>query len=44
MDLEPTVLVGCGDAVALAIKREIGRVFVERMLQSILKEVVAKCE
>ena len=39
MDLEPTVLVGCGDAVALAIKREIGRVFVERMLQSILKEV-----
>ena len=44
MDLEPTVLVGCGDVVALAIKRKIGRVLAERMLQSILKEVVAKCE
>ena len=44
MDLEPTVVVGCGDAVALAIKRKIGGVLVERMLQSILKEVVAKCE
>ena len=44
MDLEPTVVVGCGDAVALAIKRKIGRVLAERMLQNILKEVVAKCE
>merc|ERR1719192_1740765 len=44
MDMEPTVLVGCGDAVALAIKRKIGRVLAERMLQNILKEVVAKCE
>ena len=38
------MLVGCGDAVALAIKRKIGRVLAERMLQNILKEVVAKCE
>ena len=38
------MVVGCGDAVALAIKRKIGRVLAERMLQSILKEVVAKCE
>ena len=44
MDLEPTVLVGCGDAVALAIKRKIGRVLAERILRNILKEVVAKCE
>ena len=38
------MLVGCGDAVALAIKRKIGRVLAERILRNNLKEVVAKCE